>query len=255
CGETGPCVSGMCRGSLPPAQSPTMQFVLDGMPTGGVGIAAVPHDPYAPVKPCEYPGADPTSCVKPAFLETSRSTAEIDLVRYYDDQGSSLHRPFLQREAAYSLNSNAVGTDSRGIVIDPTPRLACRATGADPETCATNFPARVFFASRTPPALGIGTVGGTPALSSGPYDPDLFALAGNVPLPNGPSNVYLAPIVDANGNYALRVFVVCFDSSQIVVFDPGNSGVLVQKESVIDVGPGPFAMAFDHFDMADVAGH
>jgi hypothetical protein len=234
---------------------PTMQFVLDGMPSGGVGIAAVPHDPDAPVSPCEKVG-DAPNCARPAFLETSRAASEIDLVRYYDDDGSSLHRPFLQREAAYPLASNAVGTDSRGIVIDPTPRLACKAQpGADPQACAETYPARVFFASRTPPALGIGTIGGTPPLNVGPYDPDLFVLAGNVPLPNGPSNVYLAPIVDANGTYALRVFIVCFDSGQIVVYNPGDSGVLGAEENHIDVGPGPFAMAFDPFSIADVAAH
>lgn len=238
-----------------PLHHPTMQFVLDGMPSGGVGIAAIPHDPDSPSRRCEDV-MDAPPCARLAFLETSRSAAEIDLVRYYDDDGSSLHRPFLQREAAYPLNSNAVGVDSRGIVIDPTPRLACKAQpGADPRACATTFPARVFFASHTPPALGIGTIGGTPALNVGPYDPDLFALAGNVPLPNGPSNVYLAPIVDANGDYALRVFVVCFDSNQIVVYDPGDTGVVGAIENVIHVGPGPFAMAFDPFSLSDVASH
>ena len=236
---------------------PTMQFVLDGLPSGGVGIAAVPHDPDAPIRRCEDPSvADAPPCVRPAFLETSRSTAEIDLIRYYDDEESSpLNRPFIQREAAYPLGSNAVGTDSRGIVIDPTPRLACKvAPGADPQACATTYPARVFFASRTPPALGLGTIGGTPSVGPGGpamYDPDLFALTGNVPLPNGPSNVYLAPIVDQNGNYALRVFITCFDSNQVVVYDPDAGAV----ENVINVGPGPFGMAFDPFSMDDVAAH
>jgi hypothetical protein len=236
-------------------QDPTMQFVLDGLPSGGVGIAAIPHDPDA-VRRCEDPQVNNASpCVRPAFLQTSRSTPEIDLVRYYNDDGSSLNRPFLQREAAYPITSNAVGTDSRGIVIDPTPRLACKAQpGADPRACATANPARVFFASRTPPALGIGAVGGTPSVGPGGpamYDPDLFTLTGNEPLPNGPSNVYLAPIVDASGNYALRVFIVCFDSNQVVVYDPDLGAV----ENIIDVGPGPFAMAFDPFLITDVAAH
>ena len=67
----------------------------------------------------------------------------------------------------------------------------------------------------------------------------------------GPSKVYLAPIVDKNGNYALRVFAVCFDSATIYVYDP-EGGVL---EQVIRVGLGPFAMTFDPFNLDDVAQH
>ncbi len=234
--------------ALPPIP-PSMQFVLDGLPVGGVGIASVPHDPDAPVKPCEAPGVNYTPpCVRPAFLETNRNTAELDLLRYYVDDGSSQDRPFLQREATYPITSNAVGTDSRGIVIDPTPRIACKATaGTDPVACA-QLPARVFFASRTPPALGIGEIGGLAPNGGGYYDPDRLVLTGNVPLPAGPSKVYLAPKVDANGNFALRVFITCSDASQVVVYDPDAEAI----EAVINVGPGPFAMAFDPFLIADV---
>jgi hypothetical protein len=41
---------------------------------------------------------------------------------------------------------------------------------------------------------------------------------------------------------------VCFDSNEIVVYDP-DAGA---QEKVINVGAGPFAMAFDPFRMADV---
>jgi hypothetical protein len=249
------------------ALSPSMQFVLDGLPFGGIGIAAVPHDPAGPVSRCEDV-ANVAPCVRPAFLETNRNTAEIDLLRYYDDDGtsyggggtaapgSSLHRPFLQREAAYPITSNAVGIDSRGLVIDKTRRIACEKgkkcglPGADRSACSAcaQLPARVFFASRTPPALGIGEIGGPPPSGAGTYDPDQLVLTGNVPLPVGPSSVYLAPVVEPTGNLALRVFVVCFESGQIVVYDPDAEA----KENVINVGPGPFAMAFDPFDIQEV---
>jgi hypothetical protein len=232
-----------------PPFPPTMQFVLDGLPTGGIGIAAVPHDPDA-VRRCEDVN-DTLPCARPAFLETSRTTAEIDLLRYIDDDRSSLHRPFLQRDAAFPITSNAVGTDSRGIVIDPTPRIWCKAQGYDPAACATQFAARVFFASRTPPALGIAEVGEVATDGSGTYNADQLVFKGNVPLPPGPSSVYLAPIVDPNGNFALRVFIVCFDASQIVVYDPDQEAT----EKIINVGPGPFAMAFDPFVLEDVGAH
>jgi hypothetical protein len=47
----------------------------------------------------------------------------------------------------------------------------------------------------------------------------------------------------------LRVFITCFDASQIFVYDP-NAGAV---ENVINVGLGPFAMAFDPFSIDDVA--
>ena len=265
-------------GSHPPVpltdtQDPTMQFVLDGLPVGGNGIATVPHDPFA-APPCppvgstvaggpdagageggSLEGGAPLSppCVRPAFLETTRDAAEVDLLRYYDDDGSSLHRPYLAREAAFPLTANAIGTDSRGIVIDPTPRMACEAQpGADKVACGQR-PARVFFANRTPPSLVVGEIG--EHLNNGAYDPDAFVVLGNVSLSDGPAKVYLAPIKDALGNYELRVFVVCFDTSSVFIFDPNDLSVPEQAvpEHVIYTGPGPFAMAFDPMPLECVA--
>jgi hypothetical protein len=247
------------------ADDPSMQFVLDGLPAGGNGIAAVPHDPDAVPPPCERNG-NVSPCVRPAFLQTSRNTPELDLLRYYNDDGSppsSLHRPFLAKEVAYSFTANAPGTDSRGIAIDPTPRMACkwRATtfqatppyvlppGPEDATACGELPARVFFANRTPPSLVVGEIGRPAASGDGTYDPDLLSISDHIPLPVGPSRVYLAPIVDAAGNYALRVFIVCFDANAIVVYDPDAKAV----ENTIYVGQGPFAMAFDPFDVGQVA--
>jgi hypothetical protein len=252
------------------ASSPTMQFILSGVPNGGDGIASVPHDDskHSPVPGCEV--ADPgQNCILPAFLETNHSTAEIDLIRYHPDDGSSLQRPYLQREVAYTLAASQGGTDTRGIVIDPTPRMACRyrvspgdPAPVDPCTPSTmnsvacqqwiacgTVPSRAFIASRTPPSLIVGTVGGPTA--SGGFDPDLLTITGNQPLDIGPSTVYLAPIVDSEGNLALRVFVVCFDSNEIFIYDPDAQ----MLENIVNVGTGPFGMAFDPFDMRRVAAH
>jgi hypothetical protein len=188
-----------------------------------------------------------TPCVRPAFLETTHSAAELDLLRYYNDDGSSLPRPFLVREVAYTLTVNSGGTDSRGIAIDDTPRRACKALpGANVTQCA-QLPARVFFASRTPPSLVLAEIG--EYNDDGSYNPDQLKFNGNVPLQAGASKVYLAPIVDGSGRYALRVFIVCFDSNEIFVYDPDAGRI----ENVINTGPGPFAMAFDPFSLDDVA--
>lgn len=233
-----------------PSESPSLQFVLDGLPSGGNGIATIPHDPDAVAAGVVAPN--------PAFLLTTRSAAEIDLLRFYSDQGvgaggspqdSALHRPFITKENVFSLTANAGSTDSRGIVIDPTPRIRCKlalppgATAEQKAQCAKR-PARVFIANRSPATLLVGEVG-EPAADGGPsYDADRLVIYKNIPLTFGPSRVYLAPIVDASGRLALRVFIVCFDSSAIFVFDP-EAGIV---ENIIRVGQGPYAMAFDPFD-------
>ena len=242
------------------APAPALQFILDGMPIGGVGIAAVPHDRDAFRSAAQFP--------RPAFLETSRAFPEISLLRRYPDEfggtQSSLHRPFLDREAGFPITISAGGTDSRGIVIDPTPRIACKAKvlPADPTkgrtqtdveldyvTCGRK-PARIFIANRSPAALLIGEVGGA-STATDVYDPDRVILHSTIPLSTGPSKIYLAPVVERDGAYALRVFAVCFDSATLFIIDPETQ----QLENVIRVGLGPFAMAFDPFNFEDVATH
>jgi hypothetical protein len=238
---------------IPGGEPPSMQFIVTNIVLGGSGITFIPHDPQASVPPCESNGYV-SPCVRPAFLETSHNAAEIDLLRYYNDDGSSLHRPFLTKEAAITFTTNLGGTDSRGIVVDPTPRAACKVTAVTPadfQFCA-QLPARVFFANRTPPSLVYGQIGAVSPSGDGTYDPDLLSLDGNLPLPAGPSRVYLAPIVNLEHQFEVRVFVVNFDSSTISVYNPGSKGDLALM-ATINVGPGPFAMAFDPFNLDDVA--
>jgi len=247
--------------------TPSLQFVLDGLPSGGNGIAAVPHDPQAFTSGVAMPSN--------AFLLTTRAAAEIDLLRYYADQGlsavspdpndpasqSELRRPFITKEAVFPLTANAGGTDSRGIVVDPTPRIRCKLAvlnsatplskeekAAKLEACARR-PARVFIANRTPATLLVGEIGEPAVDAAGGYDADRLVIYQNIPLTFGPSRIYLAPIVDASGALSLRVFIVCFDSAAIFVFDP-EAGVV---ENIIRVGQGPYAMAFDPFDLESVA--
>jgi hypothetical protein len=259
-------------GSGGPTVQPSIQFVVDGLPTGGNGIFAVPHDKFA--FPSCAQEKDATACVRPAFLQTSRANAELDLIRYYSDDctnptlgsgatapcGSTLNRPFIVKEASYTLTANSVGSDSRGIVIDPTPRLRCeaklRAQGVpetDPQfTKCGQQPARVYFANRTPASVVVGEIGQSPPNGDGPYDPDRLVITGNIPLNAGPSKLYLAPIVDVDGTYAMRLFVVCFDSATLWIIDP-DADAFGAIEATIRVGAGPFAMAFDPFDIRDVA--
>jgi hypothetical protein len=238
--------------------NPAIQFVVDKVPTGGVGIAGVPHDPDAFLGALDLP--------RPAFLQTSRAVPEVSLIRRYSDEEGGVRpsnpRPFLDLEGTFPINATAGGSDSRGIVIDPTPRLACKArvaavgpgqTVEDRDrqmlACARK-PARVFIANRSPASLLVGELGVSEGID-GAYDPDRLTIHTPVPLSAGPSKVFLAPIVDRDGAYALRVFVVCFDSATIFIYDP-DAGAM---ENVIRVAPGPFSMAFDPFSFEDVAKH
>jgi len=236
---------------------PAIQFVVDDVPFGGVGVSAVPHDPDAFLGDNTLP--------RPAFLQTSRAVAQVSLLRRYSDElggvGASLPRPFLDFEREFPITASAGGTDSRGIAIDSTPRIACKARVAPVgpgqsvderdrqiRACARK-PARAFIANRSPASMLIGDLGASEGGDA--YDPDRLTIHTSVPLPEGPSKVYLAPIVDRDGAYALRVFVVCFDSATVFVYDP-DAGAL---ENMIRVAPGPFAMAFDPFSLEDVATH
>ncbi len=243
---------------------PAIQFIATNVPTGGIGIAAIPHttDAFLECIPDPTTAACKAIFPRPAFLQTSRASAQVALVRYYDDEGdlfpSNPYRPFIQNEANFLLNVNAGTTDfARGIAIDPSPRIRCKAgitvAPSDPtypalaQACA-QIPARVFIASRGPSSLIIGEVG-EPISVGGSYSADLTVFTDNVPLPAGPSAVRIAPVIDHEGNYSLRVFVVCFDSNQIIVWDPDQK----QIDTVITVGLGPFALAFDPFDYTAAA--
>jgi hypothetical protein len=262
--------------SNPIADVPTMQFVLDGMPNGGVALAAVPHDPYTYPPPCELVG-DAPPCIKPAFLQTNRGSAEVDLLRFYDDDGTctsapctasspTQYRPYLEKERAYQITTNGGGSDSRGIVIDPSPRIRCEAQYpesdlADREACATQQFARIFIANRTGPTIVVGHLGSPSTANDGTYDPDQVQWIGNVSLTEGPSKLFLAPIVEPDypgattGHYALRLFVVCYDSNAVFIYDPDDldSPTGAEPEMIVYTGAGPYAMAFDPFSFEDAA--
>ena len=108
----------------------------------------------------------------------------------------------------------------------------------------------MFIANRSPAALLVGDIGAADGVD-GAYDADRLTIHSSVPLSTGPSKVFLAPVVDPDGAYALRVFIVCFDSATVFVYDPDAATV----ETSFRTGSGPFAMAFDPFDMEDVATH
>ena len=237
--------------------TPALQYILGNVPNGGIGMAAVPH----PFENAQGQTVCPPGvvCPNPAFLLTNDTKPEMDLLRYYPDMGdpgtgSSFSRPFLVEENTFQLTLNMMGVDQRGLAIDDTPRRACKAAVSPTDPNATALlnqceltPDRVFASSRSPPSLLLGQMGATQ--ENGSFDPDALSFFGSVPLSLGPSKAFLAPVIDAAGNYALRVFIVCFDDDAVFVYDPDTQTV----ENILPVGEGPYALAFDPFDWDDVA--
>ncbi len=152
--------------------------------------------------------ADPER--SPGFLVTFRNSANLVLVKVFDDAASDPARPFARAVGSSPISINSVGTDSRGIAVDASARTraelacgtqfgvdaaclvdaACRATiDAGFFDClddVTDVPFDVYVANRTPPSL---LVGQTHPVSNENGTDDLPSFNLSVPLTAGPSRV------------------------------------------------------------------
>ncbi len=223
------------------ALGPRLEFVLTGQPFGGVGIAAVPEPKVVDLDDVFY---------QPGFLATFRGEPQIRLYRYFSDEIASPARPFLQLANTVGIGTNSIGTDSRGITLDPSERLACESACEDDhgrvpteelrgcQRACAGLPLAVYVANRAPSSL---LVGHTRTNSSETSSDDLPRFTDAVPLPLGPSRVVVGDVLDENGAPARRVFVVCFDSRAIYVIHPFTREV----ETIITTGRGPHALAVE----------
>lgn len=220
-------------GKLPTA--PNLEFILGGLPTSVSGVAALPMPRVAKLFPNEIP-------YTPAFLVTFRGAAEVDVLRYYDDCAASPSRPFLSVSARAGLNLNAGGFDSRSIAVDAHKRKDCeQACSADDKSCllaCATVPVDVFLANRQPASLVLGRATGTVSQFG---TSDSVSFYDQVPLAQGPSKVVVGNIIDKNGELKPRVFVLCFDSRALYVYDPAAH----RLEGIVNTGRGPSALAFD----------
>ena len=247
----------------------SLQFAVTGLALRPMGIAALPVPAYVAATGGYYP---------PGFLVTFRNAPEIDLLRYYDDRNTSLRdadgtpvaRPYAARTGISQIRVNSVGSDSRGIAVDSKARIDAEAkcfaaAGVEPScatdgTCLESVPADqvrafkdclnsasatpldVFVANRSPATLLLGRT--TPVLNAleGTELPNFYD---SVPLTLGPSRVVVGNVVvwDEQHNKKLepRVFIVCFDSRRIFVYDPKRR----RMDAEIVTGRGPHALAVD----------
>ncbi len=228
---------------------PRLEFLMGGLPLGTVDIVSIPEPKVVRDDP-----ANPQR----AFLVTFRDAAELRLVRFYADgynlppsesgepepeSGSS--RPFLSSVGSVPILSNSLGFDSRGVAVDAAARAACEAGCAAVDTaclmsCAA-VPLGVYVANRTPATLLTAETRVNATLNA---SDDLPYIYDSTPLSAGPSRVVVgevqvrAPSPGDTGR-ELRVFVICFDSRLVYVYDPAMQRV----ESVIRTGRGPYSLA------------
>jgi hypothetical protein len=227
-----------------------------GMPQRPIGVANVPVPLAMPSSGREH---------LPGFLVSFRNAHTVFMVRVYDDAESQPSRPFLRRYEAERIQTNSSGIDSRGIGVDPFRRHAaendCLARFGTTRQCAQNpllagcdaardpllqecltsaaaVPLDVFIANRAPSSLVIGE---TIPLVSDSATSDIPSFSRNLPLDVGPSRVYVGDIINLQGQRERRIFVLCFDSRRIAIYDP----IRRELETEIVTGRGPHGFAID----------
>ncbi len=233
--------------------APRLEFIAGGLPSRPIELASVPVPELVSAAGLNY---------QPGFLVTFRNAAEVHLMRFFDDgifsdAGSVPARPYLADVGAARIVTNSLGTDSRGIAIDASARAeaeaACEQSGDEQERIdclrsASAIPLGVFIANRTPPSLVVGRTRAENGVTSGSDLPTFYR---TLPLTAGPSRVVMGSIINPDGEREARVFVVCFDSRLIFVYDPVSDSI----ETEIFTGRGPHALAFDIEHGVGYVGH
>jgi hypothetical protein len=220
--------------------------VLPELAAGPTELAPVPIPAFATALADE-----PGFVYRPAFVLTFRATAEVDLLRFYEDAGSTDPRPFLQRDSSVAVTTNAGGFDSRGVAVVDTERRACESTCGDtPDIeclvgCAEDTPLRVYMANRSPPSVMVGRIrtivrrddAGAPTSAV----EEIF-FHDTIPLNFGPSRMEVGKVVGPDGQLEERVFIVCFDSRYVFMVDPEFDRIIDRS---IRTGRGPHDIAID----------
>jgi hypothetical protein len=239
---------------------PQLKFNLGGLPERPIGVASLPTPRVVAASGLDY---------LPGYLVSFRNAPLVYLVRVYDDAGASPPRPYVRAPASASILANSSGVDSRGLAIDGTERraeeLRCAerygvdaACAADPscappeyQSCAlaaSAIPLDVFVANRSPSSL---LVGRTRPVVGDIATSDVPAFHATLPMPIGPSRVVVGNVITPSGELERRVFVICFDSRRIVIYDPERNRV----EAEIATGRGPHALRVDEAHGLAYVGH
>lgn len=246
---------------------PILKFALasDRIPSRPVGVASVPAPQLTPeelkagleAELAKFPGEDEAKAkqkVKDAdrddtFMMTFRNSAQVRLFRFAPDGAptdTNDARPYLVDGGGVGIDANSVGSDSRGIAVDASARKLAQSRCADDDAdciaAANLVPLDVYVANRAPASLLIGR---TRPPQEYPY---FFQ---SIPLTTGPSRVIVGQVKTPSGDEETRVFVACFDSRRIFVYDPQRSRI----ETEILTGRGPHALVVDQKRQLLYVGH
>lgn len=210
------------------SSQPRLEFVATGLPSSPSGVALLPRSS----------GEASDSRANPQFLVAFRNAAELRLFRFFPDERATPARPFLQQTGAVGLTALADGDDSRGVAIDASKRESCERACAEQADClprCRDVPLRLFVANRSPSSLLVGEIAFKDGVAQLP------TISDSIPLPYGASRVVVGPVLDETGLVATRVFVVCFDSRRIGIYNPD----LRLVETWVVTGRGPHALVLD----------
>ncbi|NUP10920.1 MAG: hypothetical protein HOW73_33155 [Polyangiaceae bacterium] len=229
--------------ATPFSATPSLEFLLEGLPEAPTVVTSIPAPAFAKDASFDY---------QPGFIISHRADNTLTVVRYFDDANAAPSRPFLVRSDDIGLSISGADTDSRGMAFDTTARTACEAGCADDRACleqCLDEKVGFYVANREPPSLLIGQMETTPNETDGEVTSlsETFSFEEAIPLPLGPALVFVGQVINLDGELEPRVFVVCFDSRFVVVYDP----TLRKVEAQIRTGRGPFGLAFDTGTNAD----
>lgn len=209
---------------------PKLRFALasERIPARPVGVASLPLVSREKPKSIDEDAPD-------AFLLSFRNAAQVRVVRFAGDTQSSPPRDYLVDGGGTTIDANSSGTDSRGLAVDASARRSAEERCKGDEAClaaAALVPVDVYVANRSPASLLIGR-------TRPPLDYPYFYQT--LPLTIGPSRVVVGSVRTPSGEVETRVFVICFDSRRIFIYDPQRSRI----EAEILTGRGPHAVAVD----------
>jgi hypothetical protein len=244
-------------GTSAPELTVRYSYTQTGLYERPMGVAALPQPKLAAAR-----GLVPDNGYYPGFLVGFRSAAVVQLVRAYLDTTSDPPRPYTKVTNQSPIYAASNGSDSRGLAVDASRRQtqericmerfqvseecandpACAATQpsgyVDCLTRASAVPLDVFVPSRAPASLLIGQ---SQAVNDDLASSDAPVFVNSVPMPIGPTRAVVGDVVNLEGERERRVFVVCFDSRRVAIYDPERKRV----EAEIVTGRGPQAIAVD----------
>jgi DNA-binding beta-propeller fold protein YncE len=228
-----------------PSAGPRLASILDGLGARPMHISPVPIPAIALLD--RAPGGPRTLGYQPGFWVTFRNAPFVQLLRFFDGADSPSGVPYLGRAAVDRLFTT-LNSDVRAIATDVSARNACEVgcSSADRDClseCA-RIPLKVYLANRAPTASsppGSLLIGSTTPVRREQPDNDRLQISDLVAIDDGPSRASVGHIIDERGQPSERVFLTCFDSSAVTIYDPAAHLI----DARVPVGRGPSALVVD----------